>query len=629
MDADTRSGRNAAIDNNNNNNNNLSQNNNSSHPNYDSNSNQLRSSPSSAARALPSTLPHPVPSHSSSTSFPTRSLSSSSSSSSSSSHPYHHHPQQQQQQQQQQHSAPMTYFIPQYASTTPHQSPTTHTTYVMESKDNSGYFSHPPVQHTYRPVVTAFEMQQAFESQAQPQSPFVMVNNQQLSPAVTPTVSFTPVNQAQPTPVFYLHQQPPQQQQQQPSQYQYSPQQPIQQQHQPSPVLNHPQQSHLLPTPPIFSPQQFPSSPPSTPFLPQFQPFTTLTMPVVQSFEFIPPSSTSSYPQTTMEHAVRFDLVPSQQQHQQHQPQQEVYHMPPPPFTLTANRAAHSRSSSLSTVVSVEPWQQDHIHQHQQTVLTNSGSATPSLRSSPHPVEFMNQLQSGQDAVPSMMDAKEFQQHVAQDQDAEQSTSGKENAKHHPYKRPGRKSKKAAVAAVTAKPSSSDEEESGDISGPAKRPSLTCPQCSRTFTRRSNLTSHLLTHPPSPDSPSQPTSSATRHACPHCPHTFLRPHDLTRHIRTKHTVDRPFQCPTCPATFSRGDSLKKHMECERRGTAKGPYSVTVMRVRAAEEARREVGRRGGVGVGVVVGDNVPIVVDEVGGVVREERSEPWNQGKMQ
>ncbi|KAI8849901.1 hypothetical protein BC829DRAFT_356442, partial [Chytridium lagenaria] len=45
----------------------------------------------------------------------------------------------------------------------------------------------------------------------------------------------------------------------------------------------------------------------------------------------------------------------------------------------------------------------------------------------------------------------------------------------------------------------------------------------RTFTRKSHLLSHLITHTTVRDFP-----------CPQCPTTFARRHDLQRHLRATH-----------------------------------------------------------------------------------------------
>ncbi|KAJ1565869.1 hypothetical protein HK096_008247 [Nowakowskiella sp. JEL0078] len=77
-----------------------------------------------------------------------------------------------------------------------------------------------------------------------------------------------------------------------------------------------------------------------------------------------------------------------------------------------------------------------------------------------------------------------------------------------------------------------------------------CPQCSRSFTRRFNLQTHLETHQP---------NRIRQHHCDECPKSFARIHDLKRH-QNIHTNPNSFVCPSlCGKTFSRKDALTRHL----------------------------------------------------------------------
>ncbi|KAJ3289500.1 hypothetical protein HK104_007415 [Borealophlyctis nickersoniae] len=66
------------------------------------------------------------------------------------------------------------------------------------------------------------------------------------------------------------------------------------------------------------------------------------------------------------------------------------------------------------------------------------------------------------------------------------------------------------------------------------------PGCTKTFTRRYNLKSHMETHNP---------NRIKHHSCAHCPKRFSRAHDLTRHLML-HSGEREFGCE---------DALRKHL----------------------------------------------------------------------
>ncbi|KAI9332886.1 hypothetical protein DFJ73DRAFT_630162 [Zopfochytrium polystomum] len=73
-----------------------------------------------------------------------------------------------------------------------------------------------------------------------------------------------------------------------------------------------------------------------------------------------------------------------------------------------------------------------------------------------------------------------------------------------------------------------------------------CPNsgCSKSFTRRYNLQSHLRCH-----------SGERPYCCDLCSLTFSRKHDLRRHTRSLHSVDRPHLCTHCNLSFARSVKL--------------------------------------------------------------------------
>ncbi|KAJ3107891.1 zf-C2H2 Zinc finger, C2H2 type [Phlyctochytrium planicorne] len=93
-----------------------------------------------------------------------------------------------------------------------------------------------------------------------------------------------------------------------------------------------------------------------------------------------------------------------------------------------------------------------------------------------------------------------------------------------------------------------------------KRASVYCPyicpfdDCHRTFTRKSHLISHVLTH-----------TNAKVNVCPHCTSAFARLHDLQRHIKTAHVPKGQFKCEKCGAECTRKDSLVKHLKLHCKG----------------------------------------------------------------
>ncbi|TPX70440.1 hypothetical protein SpCBS45565_g01816 [Spizellomyces sp. 'palustris'] len=85
---------------------------------------------------------------------------------------------------------------------------------------------------------------------------------------------------------------------------------------------------------------------------------------------------------------------------------------------------------------------------------------------------------------------------------------------------------------------------------------FTCPMpgCTKSFTRKYNMNSHIRCH-----------SGEKPFVCPHCPDvSFARKHDLRRHVICLHNVERPFGCDHCTLRFNRSDALKRHLEAVKR-----------------------------------------------------------------
>ncbi|KAJ3107890.1 hypothetical protein HDU97_002822 [Phlyctochytrium planicorne] len=85
----------------------------------------------------------------------------------------------------------------------------------------------------------------------------------------------------------------------------------------------------------------------------------------------------------------------------------------------------------------------------------------------------------------------------------------------------------------------------------------TCPfpSCPKTFTRKSHLVSHTITH-----------TKTKNHTCEQCGSAYARLHDLQRHIKTAHVPGGGrFRCGRCGIECSRKDSLAKHLKVNCKG----------------------------------------------------------------
>ncbi|KAJ3057518.1 hypothetical protein HK097_004040 [Rhizophlyctis rosea] len=90
--------------------------------------------------------------------------------------------------------------------------------------------------------------------------------------------------------------------------------------------------------------------------------------------------------------------------------------------------------------------------------------------------------------------------------------------------------------------------------GAKKTFKCTLPGCTKEFTRKYNLASHIRCH-----------SGERPFICPHCTSTeisFARKHDLRRHVKSLHSEMRPHKCTHCSLSFSRSDALKRHLAIE-------------------------------------------------------------------
>ncbi|KAJ0033781.1 hypothetical protein NQD34_000888 [Periophthalmus magnuspinnatus] len=86
-----------------------------------------------------------------------------------------------------------------------------------------------------------------------------------------------------------------------------------------------------------------------------------------------------------------------------------------------------------------------------------------------------------------------------------------------------------------------------------------CPFCSKGFTRKDHLSSHLSAH-----------TGDKQFDCPECDAKFNLKQSLERHM-TVHSGEKPFKCPDCKKGFTRNSTLKLHM---RTHTGEKPFSCS-------------------------------------------------------
>lgn len=117
---------------------------------------------------------------------------------------------------------------------------------------------------------------------------------------------------------------------------------------------------------------------------------------------------------------------------------------------------------------------------------------------------------------------------------------------------------------------------------------FTCNICFKSFSRNTNLTKHLRIH-----------SGHKPYVCPQCPKTFISKGDLTRHAII-HSGQRPFTCGYCDQSFGRRDKLMRH--------EKRHFTVAD----SGEEALRQLD------AGLWNYDDIPAIANDDTVVIKEE-----------
>ncbi|RMC03812.1 hypothetical protein DUI87_19565 [Hirundo rustica rustica] len=94
-----------------------------------------------------------------------------------------------------------------------------------------------------------------------------------------------------------------------------------------------------------------------------------------------------------------------------------------------------------------------------------------------------------------------------------------------------------------------------------------CPQCGKSFTRRSHLSQHQRGHRSQLIIHQMIHTGERPYECPECGKRFQTSSDLLVHQRI-HTEERPFRCPDCRKGFKRNSHLIRH---QRIHTGERPY----------------------------------------------------------
>ncbi|XP_069606395.1 oocyte zinc finger protein XlCOF22-like [Ranitomeya imitator] len=94
---------------------------------------------------------------------------------------------------------------------------------------------------------------------------------------------------------------------------------------------------------------------------------------------------------------------------------------------------------------------------------------------------------------------------------------------------------------------------------PIGKKSISCPDCGKSFNRKSNVIAHQRTH-----------TGEKPFSCSDCGRCFNHKSDLVRHRRT-HTGEKPFSCSMCGKHFRQKSILVTH---ERTHTGEKPYSCS-------------------------------------------------------
>ncbi|XP_077420522.1 uncharacterized protein LOC144050803 isoform X1 [Vanacampus margaritifer] len=106
----------------------------------------------------------------------------------------------------------------------------------------------------------------------------------------------------------------------------------------------------------------------------------------------------------------------------------------------------------------------------------------------------------------------------------------------------------------------SDEHAKGDKACHTDESHLTCPQCGKTFTRKSSLKKHTMIH-----------KGEKPFMCSFCGKGFSQKVNMITHTR-RHTGEKPYTCSLCDKSFYDCSGLVQHM---RTHTGEKPFSCLV------------------------------------------------------